>query len=198
MMEKTMDERDVIRQRIAANVEIGRALLDSEECLAAIERVAERIVECYRKGGKLFFMGNGGSAADAQHLATELVSRFYLERRALSAEALTVNSSAITGIGNDYGFEKIYSRQLEASARPGDVAVGISTSGSSRNIIAAMGTARDIGATTIGFTGAKGSLLAERVDICLCVPSSDTPRIQEAHILAGHIICEIVERRLFP
>jgi D-sedoheptulose 7-phosphate isomerase len=188
---------ELIRRRISENAEIARAILGSEDRLAVIERAADAVVECYRKGGKLFFMGNGGSAADAQHLATELVSRFYLERRALSAEALTVNSSILTGIGNDYDFEKVFSRQLEASARPGDVAFGISTSGNSRNIVAAMEAARGIGAVTVGFTGENGGLLAERSDICLRVPSSDTPRIQEAHILAGHIICEIVEKRLF-
>ena len=188
---------ELIRRRISENAEIARAILGSEDRLAVIERAADAVVECYRKGGKLFFMGNGGSAADAQHLATELVSRFYLERRALSAEALTVNSSILTGIGNDYDFEKVFSRQLEASARPGDVAFGISTSGNSRNIVAAMEAARGIGAVTVGFTGENGGLLAEWSDICLRVPSSDTPRIQEAHILAGHIICEIVEKRLF-
>jgi D-sedoheptulose 7-phosphate isomerase len=191
------DPREPIRRRIAEHVETMKAILDSEDSVAAIEGAADRIEECYRKGGKVFFMGNGGSAADAQHLATELVSRFYLERRALCAEALTVNSSILTGIGNDYDFERIFSRQLEAAARPGDVAFGISTSGNSPNVLAAMRTARSIGAATIGFTGEKGGLLAGCVDICLAVPSSDTPRIQEAHILAGHIICEIVEKRLF-
>lgn len=193
----TSEAGELIRRRISENAEIARAILGSEDRLAVIERAADAVVECYRKGGRLFFMGNGGSAADAQHLATELVSRFYLERRALSAEALTVNSSILTGISNDYDFEKVFSRQLEASAKPGDVAFGISTSGNSRNIAVAMEAARGIGAVTVGFTGENGGLLAERSDICLRVPSSDTPRIQEAHILAGHIICEIVERRLF-
>jgi len=196
-MMPTSEAGELIRRRISENAEIARAILGSEDRLAVIERAADAVVECYRKGGRLFFMGNGGSAADAQHLATELVSRFYLERRALSAEALTVNSSILTGISNDYDFEKVFSRQLEASAKPGDVAFGISTSGNSRNIAVAMEAARGIGAVTVGFTGENGGLLAERSDICLRVPSSDTPRIQEAHILAGHIICEIVERRLF-
>ena len=141
--------------------------------------------------------GNGGSAADAQHIAAELVGRFAFDRPALPALALSVNSSCVTAIGNDYGFDRVFSRQLEALARPGDIAIAISTSGNSTNVLHAISTARKIGLKTIGLTGRSGGNLRNAVDYCICVPSNETPRIQECHILVGHIISELVEREIF-
>jgi len=141
--------------------------------------------------------GNGGSAADAQHIAAELVGRFAFDRPALPALALSVNSSCVTAIGNDYGFDRVFSRQLEALARPGDIAIGISTGGNSANVLRAMSTARKIGLKTIALTGRSGGNLRNAVDYCICVPSNETPRIQECHILVGHIISELVEREIF-
>jgi D-sedoheptulose 7-phosphate isomerase len=141
--------------------------------------------------------GNGGSAGDAQHIAAEFVGRFAFDRPALPALALSVNSSAVTAIGNDYGFDLVFSRQIEALGRPGDVAIGISTSGNSPNIIRGCSVARKIGMHTAGFTGCTGGKLKEAVDYCVCVPSNETPRIQECHILVGHIIAGLVESAIF-
>jgi D-sedoheptulose 7-phosphate isomerase len=139
--------------------------------------------------------GNGGSAADAQHLAAELVGRYQHERRALPALALTANTSTLTAIGNDYSYERVFARQLEALGSPGDVAVGISTSGKSPNVLSAMRTAKEIPVTTVGMTGMQGGDLAGLADYCICVPSEQTPRIQEGHILIGHILCEVIEQK---
>ena len=149
------------------------------------------------RGRKLFLFGNGGSAADAQHIAAELVGKFQLERHALPAIALTVNTSCLTAIANDYSFDEVFARQIEALAAQGDIAAGISTSGNSPNVLHAIERANAQGVTTIGLTGAKGGKLKLLADRCICVPSEDTPRIQEMHILIGHILCEIVERELF-
>lgn len=146
-----------------------------------------------KAGGKVFFCGNGGSAADAQHLAAELVGRFMLERAPLSAWALTVNTSALTAIGNDYSYDDIFSRQLRGLGSAGDVLVGISTSGSSRNVIRTMEAAKEMKIDVIGMTGETGGSMASLCDVCLMVPSTSTPRIQEMHIAIGHIICELVE-----
>ena len=167
------------------------------EDYAAVQAMADAVVLALRTGGKVLFLGNGGSAADAQHLAAELVGRFAKERAALPALALSVNTSILTAIGNDYGYDRVFERQLEALARPGDVVVGISTSGNSPNVLKAIERAKAMGCRTIGMTGRKGGKLAGMVDICFRAPSDDTPRIQEVHITAGHIMCALVEEALF-
>ena len=173
--------------------------------MAAIERdltpriaeTVELLAEVFRSGNKLLVMGNGGSAADAQHLAAEIVGRFKMERRALPAIALTTDSSILTAIGNDYGFDAIFSRQVEALAAPGDVVIGISTSGNSRNVGAALELARTQGCRTVGLLGRDGGTIAGVVEISLVVPSGETPRIQEGHITIIHIVCDLLEQELF-
>lgn len=162
-----------------------------------LRRAAEIMIACYRAGGKAIFCGNGGSAADAQHLAAEFVGRYLVERRPLPALALHANTSALTAIGNDYGYEQVFARPLEALARPGDVLVALSTSGNSPSIVAAARKARDLGLTTIALTGAGGGQMASWASILLAVPSTETPRIQENHILIGHCLCQAVEQALF-
>jgi D-sedoheptulose 7-phosphate isomerase len=187
---------DLVRRRL----EEGAALVEAmcgEECVAQIAAVAELTAEAYLRGNKLLLFGNGGSAADAQHIAAELVGKYYLHRQALPAEALTVNTSALTAIGNDYAFDQIFARQLEALGNSGDVAIGLSTSGNSPNVLEGFLGAKRKGMLTIGLTGEDGGQLKALVDYCICVPSRDTPRIQEAHILIGHILCELVEQALF-
>lgn len=156
--------------------------------------IAERLAACLRKGGTIYLCGNGGSAADAQHVAAEFVGRFRRERRPLRAIALTCNTSILTAIGNDYDVAEVFARQVRAHVTPRDCVVGISTSGRSRNVLEAMRAAREFGACTIGVTGGLGAELAGLCDLCLLVPATDTPRIQEAHLLAWHLICDVVER----
>lgn len=189
--------RQHIKDTIAASIRVKEELLASERLTDEIGAAVAVFVATFRSGGKVLFCGNGGSAADAQHLAAELSGRFYLNRRALFAEALHVNSSYLTAVGNDYGFDVVYARMVEAAGRPGDVLVAISTSGNSPNILRAAEQARKSGMTVIGMTGASGGHLRDTCDILLNVPSTDTPRIQESHILIGHIICELVEKELF-
>ncbi len=162
-----------------------------------IQEMVKVIVETYRRGKKVLIFGNGGSAADAQHMAAELVGRFKLERKALPAIALTTDTSILTAIGNDYGFERVFARQIEALAEEGDCALGISTSGNSPNVLEAIEVAKERGLKTIGFTGAGGGRLAGMVDLCLKAPSKDIPRIQEVHITCIHIICQLVEETIF-
>lgn len=170
---------------------------DSELCLK-IKEAGNLLVEAFKLGNKLLLCGNGGSAADSQHIATELVSRFFLERKALDAEALTVNTSSLTAIGNDCDFSKVFSRQIEAKGKSGDILIAISTSGNSKNVIEAVNTAKNIGLRTIGLTNNdKNNLISKLTDCCINIPSSSTPRVQEAHILIGHILCEFVENELF-
>ena len=159
-------------------------------------QIVTACTESLQHGGKLVFFGNGGSAADAQHLATELVVRYSRNRRAIPAIALTTDTSALTAIGNDFGFADLYARQVEALCRSGDVAIGISTSGKSENVLRGLATAKSLGATTVGFTGGDGGRLAGSVDLALIVPSNVTARIQEMHILLGHVLCEILENTL--
>ncbi len=185
-------EQKLIQRRIEQSIRVKQRF--SKRLMGAIGVAAERIVESYEAGGKLILFGNGGSAADAQHIACELVGRFLEERRALEAIALGTNVSTLTSIGNDYGYDRVFERQIDAVAKSGDVGVGISTSGGSRNIVRAMRRAKAIGCTTIGMTGQSGGKLKAAVDILLNIPSKETPRIQESHILIGHIICELVER----
>ncbi|MBF0178002.1 MAG: D-sedoheptulose 7-phosphate isomerase [Magnetococcales bacterium] len=161
--------------------------------LPQLTRAAGEMTRAVRGGGKILWMGNGGSAADSQHLAAELVGRFSRERRALASVALTTDTSILTALGNDYGFDTIFARQVEALYRPGDVVIGISTSGNSPNILAGVATARSLGAFTIGFSGHEGGRLRDAVDLCLTVPARVTARIQEGHILLGHLLCDWVE-----
>jgi len=184
----------IISQRIEASIAVKQQLLKHTAICA---EVAEKIIQAYRQGNKVLLFGNGGSAADAQHIAAELVGRFYLERSALPAQALTVDTSSLTAIGNDYDYDLVFVRQIEAFGRPGDVAIGISTSGNSRNVIQALRAAKRRGMLTVGMTGESGGQLKPEVDYCICVPSRETPRIQESHILIGHILCELVEQALF-
>jgi D-sedoheptulose 7-phosphate isomerase len=185
------------RQSVWQSLEVKQAIAGSEQFLGQIVRVAQAMADVLRAGGRVFFCGNGGSAADSQHLAAELVGRFALERRSLPAMALSVNSSVVTAIGNDYGYDQVFSRQLEGLAHTGDMVIGITTSGNSANVIRAMESGRKMGLRTIGMTGARGGQLRAAVDECLCVPSDLTPRIQEGHILIGHMLCEYAERALF-
>jgi D-sedoheptulose 7-phosphate isomerase len=158
-----------------------------------IGQVAEELKACLKRGGKILLMGNGGSAADSQHIAAEIVGRYKKERRGLPAIALTTDTSIITSVGNDYGYDYIFARQIEALCRPEDVVIGITTSGNSKNIVAAIEEANSIGATTIGLTGGNGGKLSGLCKINLVMPSNDTPRIQEAHIFVGHSLCDLLE-----
>ncbi len=185
---------ELIRKRIRESMKVKESLLGNIE---TVNKIAKIIISAYQDGRKVILFGNGGSAADAQHIAAELVGGYYQDRKPLPAEALTVNTSSLTAIGNDYAFEQIFARQVEALGNPGDVAIGISTSGNSANVIEGVRVAKRKGMITIGLTGADGGRLKGEVDYCICVPSKDTPRIQEAHILIGHIWCELIERALF-
>ena len=188
---------DFVVQQISESIAVKEAMLDDEELIAQVEAVAELIVETYRNGGKVLLAGNGGSAADAQHIAAELVSRFTFDRPALPAMALTTDSSIVTAISNDYGYDSLFARQLEASGRPGDVFIAISTSGNSPNIVRALATASEIGVVSVGLTGATGGEMADLCRYCVNIPSTDTPRIQEGHITIGHILCASTEQVLF-
>jgi D-sedoheptulose 7-phosphate isomerase len=185
----------IFRERIAASVAAKQALLED---LGACLDVAELLIEAYRNGGALLVFGNGGSAADAQHIAAELVGQFYRRRPALRAQALSVNTSSLTAIGNDVGFDHVFARQVEAFGRRGDVAIGITTSGNSADVLEGLRMARRIGLATVAMTGRSGGRAREECDHWVGVPAVDTARIQESHILIGHVWCELVERALFP
>lgn len=184
-----------IKESIEQSIEVKSKILSDDKLMQSIEDAVNIIVESLHNGGKIHFCGNGGSAADAQHLASELSGRFYLDRDPLNAEALHCNSSYMTAVSNDYGYDFVYSRMIKASAKKGDVLVGISTSGNSRNIIEAYKTCEELGVNIISLTGATGGMMKDFGGILINVPSTDTPRIQESHIMIGHIICELVERR---
>ena len=186
-----------IPQSITESIAAKEAMLNDNDFLSRIESAAEIITTSLRGGGKIHFCGNGGSAADAQHLAAELSGRFYFDRPPLNAEALHCNTSYLTAVGNDYGYDLVFSRLLRGTAKPGDVIVGISTSGNSKNILKAFEVAREMDVKIIAMTGESGGQMKEYADILLNVPSTDTPRIQESHIMIGHIICELVETALF-
>ena len=182
---------------INASIKVKELVLADSEILNNIEEIVLKSVEAFNADKKMLLCGNGGSASDAQHIASELSGRFYLERRPLFAEALHVNSSFVTAVANDYGYDNIYSRMVEAAGRDGDILIGISTSGNSTNVVNAIERANKIGMTTIGFTGEKGGKMNDICDITIRIPSTDTPRIQESHILVGHIICQLIEEELF-
>jgi len=184
--------------RLGEHLDVIKGISADAELITMINNAAKVMVQTYKSGCKLLICGNGGSAADSQHIATELVSRFLIERKALNAESLTINTSSLTAIGNDYNFDQVFSRQIEAKGAKGDVLIGISTSGNSKNVIEAIKTAKEMGIKTIGLTGNnRDSLICRLSDYCISVPSSSTPRIQEAHILIGHILCEFIENELF-
>jgi D-sedoheptulose 7-phosphate isomerase len=192
-----LDFEQRVSQSIHESIAVKERLLASAEIISMVAKAGEVLVDALTRGNKALLFGNGGSAADAQHIAAEFVGRFAFDRPALPALALSANSSSLTAIGNDYGFDAVFSRQIEALGRPGDVAIGISTSGNSRNVLKAMSAAKKIGLQTIALTGYKGGQLKEAADHCICVPSNETPRIQECHILIGHILSDLVERTIF-
>jgi len=186
----------LVRDRIQRSIHVKKLLLEDAVFCERTAQAATRIIESLRSGGKVMFFGNGGSAADAQHLAAEFTGRYLKERRALPALALNANSSALTAIGNDYGFDLVFARQIEALGKASDVAFGISTSGNSPNVIRALEAAKARSIYTVSLTGASGGRMKNVADCAIRVPSEETPRIQECHILAGHIICEIAELAL--
>lgn len=192
-----MDNKRIIQDRLSAHRQVIDRLLADEATQQTIIAVIEVIVECFRRGNKVYFCGNGGSAADAQHLAAEFSGKFYIDRSVLPSEALHCNTSYLTAVGNDYTFDIIYSRLISGVGMKGDILVGLSTSGNSRNIVEAFKTCREKGLITIGLTGETGGKMASLSDHLITVPSTDTPRIQEAHITVGHIICEMVEAQIF-
>jgi D-sedoheptulose 7-phosphate isomerase len=196
-MKQTVDFESRVSRSIEASIAVKQRLLGSAEVVAAVARVSEVLVAALDQGNKVLLFGNGGSAGDAQHIAAEFVGRFAFDRPALPALALSVNTSCVTAIGNDYGFNLVFSRQIEALGRAGDVAIGISTSGNSPNVLQGVSAARKMGIHTIGLTSQEGGELKSLVDYCICVPSNETPRIQECHILVGHIIAELAEETLF-
>ena len=190
-------EKNLISDYIEKSIQTKKEVLKTR--VEVIAQIAKEIVDAYKRGNKVLWFGNGGSAADAQHLACELVSKFYLERKALASIALTTNTSELTAIANDYDFDQVFARQVEALVNPEDIVIGISTSGNSPNVIEGIEEAKRCGAITIAFTGASGGKLKGNgnVDYLLTVPSEDTPQIQESHIMIGHIICYLVEKELF-
>lgn len=186
-----------IKRIISESVAVKQRILEDDELLRRIYAFKAMIVDAYRNGAKVLFCGNGGSAADAQHIAAELSGRFYLDRKPLYAEALHCNPSYMTSVSNDYGFEYVFSRAVEAFAKKGDILVGISTSGNSANVLKACEKAREMGVSIVAMTGNNGGKMAQMSNLLINVPSTDTPRIQEAHIMIGHIVCELVEKELF-
>jgi D-sedoheptulose 7-phosphate isomerase len=191
------DFEERVRSLIQASISVKQKILQDVELVASVAEVSKLIVDALMQGHKILLLGNGGSAADAQHIAAEFVGRFAFDRPALPALALSVNTSCVTAIGNDYGFDLVFSRQIEALGQKGDVAIGISTSGNSANVLHAMSTSKRLGLRTIALTGCTGGKLKNEVEFCLCAPSTETPRIQECHILMGHIISELVEQTIF-
>jgi D-sedoheptulose 7-phosphate isomerase len=188
---------NIIRKKLQESIDVKKQIAENPQLIAQIEQVANKIIDSFRAGNSVYFCGNGGSAADAQHLAAELSGRFYYDRRPLPSDALHCNTSFLTAVANDYSYDEVYARLIKGLGRKGDVLVGLSTSGNSKNILRAYEECREMGIFTIGFAGASGGKMKEMADICMCVPSSDTPRIQESHITVGHIVCEIIESTLF-
>jgi len=196
-MKPTSDFEQSVSKSIAASIAVKQRLLGSADVISMVAKVSEILVDAMAQGNKLLLFGNGGSAADAQHIAAEFVGRFAFDRPPLPALAFSVNTSCVTAIGNDYGFDLTFARQVEALGRPGDVAVGISTSGNSPNVLHGLAAARKMGLHTVAFAGCTGGKMKDAADYCICAPSNETPRIQECHILIGHIISELVEQTIF-
>ena len=192
-----MDSKGIISKRLEQHRDVIEQILSDEKLQDMIAQITETIVTCFKYGGRVYFCGNGGSAADAQHLAAEFSGKFYLERDILPSEALHCNSSYITAVSNDLSFEIIYSRLISGIGKAGDVLIGLSTSGNSANIVKAFETCHEKAITTVAFTGSDGGRMRELSKLIINVPSTDTPRIQEAHITIGHIICELVEEEIF-
>jgi D-sedoheptulose 7-phosphate isomerase len=188
---------DLLRRRLDDAADVQRRLLD-DGCVEVAAAIARRIVAALRAGNKVILFGNGGSSMDAGHLAAELLGRFYRDRPPLPAVSLPDSTATMTAVGNDYGYDDVFARQLRGMARPGDVAVGLSTSGNSPNVVRALKAARELDVLAVAMTGASGGVCAKVADICLRVPSDDTPRVQEACMHLGHGICELVENELFP
>ncbi|HUC80564.1 MAG TPA: SIS domain-containing protein [Flavisolibacter sp.] len=186
-----------IKNLVEASVKVKQQILEDESLLQAVEQATQMVVNCFKNGGRLYFCGNGGSAADAQHLAAEFSGRFYKDRHALAAEAFHVNTSYLTAVANDYGFDVVYARLVEGIMLKEDVLIGLSTSGNSANIVKAFEAAKAKGIATVAFTGLTGGILKSLSDCLINVPSTDTPRIQESHILLGHIICQLAEEQIF-
>ena len=186
-----------IQAIIQRSIDVKQQLLQDGDLIARVQLLTEQIIDTFRKGGKVLFCGNGGSAADAQHLAAEFSGRFYTDRDPLPSEALHCNTSYLTAVANDYGYDMVYSRLLKGSGKKGDILVGLSTSGNSTNIIKAFEQAKEMGITTAAFTGSTGGAMKDLADILINVPSDDTPRIQECHITLGHIACQLAEEALF-
>lgn len=187
-----------INKFIRSSVENYTRVLQDNILQEKIQEIAIKSIAAFRDDKKILLCGNGGSASDAQHIAAELSGRFYIDRPPLYAEALHVNASYMTAVANDYGYEATYARMVEAAGKKGDILIGISTSGSSPNVVKAMQKAKEKRMVTIGFTGKEGGKMKDICDIMICVPSIDTPRIQEAHILIGHILCQLIEEKMFP
>lgn len=191
-------DNSTIKENIKSSLEVKQKLFDDQEIQDRINDLAQKIIEVYKKDGKVLFCGNGGSAADAQHLAAEFSGRYYYDRPPLFSEALHVNTSYMTAVANDYSFNTVYERLIKAMGRKGDVLIALSTSGNSQNVINALIQANKADMLTVGFTGESGGKMKEHCDILINIPSTNTPRIQECHMLIGHTICEIVEQGLFP
>ena len=191
------DHLPEIRRAIDDSIATKQLILNDKALLERLEKAIGVCVEAIRDGGKIWFAGNGGSAADAQHLAAELSGRFYLDRKSIPAEALHVNTSFLTAAANDYGYDRVYARLLEGCGRKGDVLVAISTSGHSKNVVEAAKLAQAMGLRVVAFTGASGGTLGDCCDVLINVPTTDTPRIQECHIMLGHVLCENIEKELF-
>ena len=192
-----MDNIELIKNRLFTSASVKTSICNNEQLVTKINDIAFVIISAFKAGNSVYFCGNGGSAADAQHLAAEFSGRFYIDRKPLPSEALHCNSSFLTAVGNDYGYDNVYSRLIEGIGKHGDVLIGISTSGNSVNILKALTTAQQKGMVTIGLVGETGGKMLNTTDYLIQIPSTDTPRIQEAHITVGHIICEIVEATLF-
>jgi D-sedoheptulose 7-phosphate isomerase len=193
-----MDHINFIQQKLQSSIDLKTQLINDKLLLEKVSSVANKIIECYKNKGKVLFCGNGGSAADSQHLAAELSGRFYYDRPPLFSEALHVNTSYLTAVANDYSYNEVYSRLLQAMGNKGDVLIGLSTSGNSGNVVKAFEKANELGMITVGFTGNTGGKMKELSQILVNIPSLDTPRIQECHMILGHTLCEIVEMQLFP
>lgn len=189
---------NLIEKRIQDSIDVKKQILNNQSLIEQISFAANKLIDCFKNNGSVYFCGNGGSAADAQHLAAELSGRFYYDRQPLSSDALHCNTSFLTAVANDYSYDEIYARLISGIGRKGDILFGLSTSGNSKNIINAFNRSQELGIYTIAMTGESGGIMKTVADTCICVPSNDTPRIQESHIMIGHIICEIVESTLFP
>jgi len=192
------EQNDILEANILKSIELKKSILANSSLLATINEVAHLLVSCFQKGNKVLFCGNGGSAADAQHLSAELSGRYYYDRPPLPSEALHVNTSYLTAVANDYGYDYVYARMVEAIGQQGDMLICLSTSGNSENILKAIEAAHQKGMTVVGLSGSTGGKMAGSCDKIICIPSTDTPRIQECHILIGHTWCQFIEQQLFP